>query len=305
MIVKSIFTTFILFTGYWLLVSNKQQSQIINAQHQWQENVIKAQQYVYSNKVADNIIIGSSLSSRLTDSLLLSSKFYNLSFGGQSVYDGLDIVCSHSVYPKKIFIEVNMLKRSADKVFTNGILHPVLYPVRKLVSPLKEVYQPANYLNGIILTIGERAIDRFTNLLFNPILNKFHSSKKNASTSKVNMPDLFESLVVRQVVAFNETIDSSIFNKQMRFLYEKCTYLKNKGVDVYFFEMPLHPQLENTNQMKHIRNALVNLFPKNEYSVLPKPDYSNYSTTDGLHLNPKNALKYTETFLEQTKQILP
>lgn len=299
MIVRSIFTTLILLSGYWLFIANSDNKEISSGQHQWQENVIKAQQYLYSDIVADKVIIGSSLSCRLTSSVLDSQGFYNLSFGGQSVYDGLEILCHNKVFPKKLFVEINMLKRNPDETFTRGLTHAILFPIRQRITPFREAYQPANYLNGCIPAIGEKAIDRFTNSFFNPILNKFHAAKATTGSATTDGSVFFKSLVKRQELAFNEAVDTIQFNVHIMWLQKKFEYLQSKGVKIIFFEMPLHYTLQSSKQMNFIRSALTNTFPADKYTYLTAPEYAEYTTTDGLHLNPESALKYTENLIQQ------
>ena len=70
--------------------------------HQWQDNVNKAQQYVYE-KSRDTVMVGTSLSSRIiADSIPMVT---SLSFGGCSVEDGLMIILYKGYTPKFILIE--------------------------------------------------------------------------------------------------------------------------------------------------------------------------------------------------------
>ena len=61
------------------------------ATHQWQDNVLKAQQFLYAEK-ADTVMVGTSLSARIIRDSIPFVK--SVSFGGCSVEDGLKIIIS-------------------------------------------------------------------------------------------------------------------------------------------------------------------------------------------------------------------
>ena len=107
MIKKSIILCISLFLIYTLFIYFLAPKWWTASQHQWQENIVKAQQFSYNKETFQNIIVGSSLSSRLImDSI---PETYNLSFAGQSIFDGLNIVCNSNKSIKNVFIEINLL----------------------------------------------------------------------------------------------------------------------------------------------------------------------------------------------------
>ena len=103
MIKKSIFVALLLFALWTAFLMLKPNASV--SQHVWQENIITTEEYLYDVDFVPNVILGSSLSERIIiDSL---SDFFSLAFGGQSIYDGLEILTQKDKLPKRVFIEIN------------------------------------------------------------------------------------------------------------------------------------------------------------------------------------------------------
>jgi hypothetical protein len=81
--------------------------------------------------------------------------------------------------------------------------------------------------------------------------------------------------------------------------------LKSKGVNIVFFEMPLNPSLVELALSRSVRKRFYDFFPENENNYIKVPDCSGYITTDGLHLNDKEAALYTAYFKEAAKKYQP
>ncbi len=139
MIKKSILTFLILFVIYSVVVTTK--PSIGASQHQWQRNVIKAQKFLFNETdTIKNVIVGSSLSSRLVVDNLPG--FYNLSFDGLCIYDGLKIIRNKKALPQNVFIETNVLLRDESKDFTDALFSPILYFLTKHLIALRADKQP-------------------------------------------------------------------------------------------------------------------------------------------------------------------
>ena len=63
-------------------------------------------------------------------------------------------------------------------------------------------------------------------------------------------------------------------------------------MNVVFFEMPVNNQLANMPQAKIIRASFYTYFPASKYRYI-QPDFFQYKTIDGLHLDPEEAYRYT------------
>ena len=114
-------------------------------QHQWQDNCIKAQEYLFHKKKYNNVIIGSSMSTRIQTSTLQES-YFNLSFGGLSVYDGFNVLKLSQILPDTLFVEMNILFRMPDENFKMNQKNRFFLNVCKNILIFQEKYQPSVYI---------------------------------------------------------------------------------------------------------------------------------------------------------------
>lgn len=243
-------------------------------QSQWGENIIKAQNYLYelTDEDIENVILGSSLSNRiLTDSL--SKNFTNLAFSGLSVWDGFKLIDAKTIKPKAIFIETNVIFRNENLSFSDYTLSPIRKNPKEYIDLLKEKNQPVGVLKGLIYYFRG-------------------GKKKNInfdSTSVIINPELLSI----QKKDFTSLPEKNEIEKLFLKLNDQVSTYKNIGIEIYFFEMPMHPELENSDKMQLIRKKISEIAKRNNILILPNVNPLDYATTDGIHLDPFNALKYT------------
>ncbi|MFN8294735.1 MAG: hypothetical protein U0T69_01000 [Chitinophagales bacterium] len=256
------------------------------SQHQWQDNIIKAQNFIYATekKAPENIIVGSSLSCRLVQDSL--QDFFNLSFSGQSVFDGLRILKARKNLPKHLFIEMNVILKEEDKNFTGAILNPFLYSLKKYIPVLRDGKQPMA-IAGLVLSEIIKETD-------NPDVQKVTS---------INQEALFLKTLNVQKKDYLNTPDKKLSETIFRQLKAYTDYFQEKGVTIIFFEMPVHPSLCNLPKALVIREKFYINFPQNKYHYISMPDCSVYHTTDGIHLTQEETLVYTSYFIRQSKKL--
>jgi hypothetical protein len=293
MVLKSLLCTCLLLGcfAFWLSVKSSTNQA---GQNQWQDNVIKAQNYIYAeNQNNLKVIVGSSLSSRLVmDSL--PGNYCNLAFGGQSLFDGLRIIEKVDSKPLVVYIETNFLANESDDKFIEALFVPVVSSIKKKINFLQEKNQPITFVgNNFSSTFGTRVLDPFAGRLFNPIVNKFRFDKKKEVENKGY---LYSSLVKRHLNDFSSSFPESELRSKLANLKGVVSKLLINGTDVVFFEMPMDKVLENTNRLIIFRKLLKEYFPENTFAYIPKPVYADYETTDGLHLSYQEALKFTNYF---------
>lgn len=308
MIKKTIIISVILFSSYSIFVAFFAPKWWSVSQHQWQTNIINAQEYIYNDRkdTIINIIVGSSLSTRLVMNKLPHT--YNLSFGGQSILDGLNILCNFkdNKLPKNIYIETNFILRGEDKNFTQSLNTILYYPKKQLLS-LREDKKPIAIL-GFVLdykfnSFFLRIKYHFGKLFYN--LSKIHIDKlfSHLSTiqennlvshpSNVQVDDLFSKLLALQVKSYNEMPTESHVKESFDNLKMYLKVLEDKKVNIVFFEMPVNSQLSYLPKTKLIRETFYKYFPPARYMYIPYPDSLKFITTDGIHLNGDEGLEYT------------
>ena len=263
-------------------------------QNQWQGNLVKAQQFIYTKDGYTNVIVGSSLSSKiLSDSL---PNTYNLAFDGLSIYDGLEILTHMKKLPENIFIETNVVLRTADTNFTSGLFLPIQYYSKKYIKALRDDEQP-------IAIIGNQISWRITNKIISGFKSIFYSPP-----TLNNKPDdessVFKKMLAIQVKDYSKIPDKLKIIESFMKLKKYVSELENKGVNVCFFEMPVNKELINLPSATIIKSKFLSDFPQTKYTYIMVPDSANYVTGDGLHLNNESAIAYTRYFKESIKKYL-
>ena len=280
MIKKSLFIAIVLIflhAGFVLL------KPINNSQNQWQENIIKTQQFLYGKDDSIKyIIVGSSLSDRLVmDSL---RGVYNLSLVGLGVYDGLNILIHKKISPRIIFIEMNMIIRDESSNFSSSIFIPILYDIRKYFPSFREEYQPIGQLYKVYLKFEKKK-----NTSINFLVNK-NNSERNTFLKK---------LIQNQKQECSIKPKKDFMDKRFSKLKKYVTILEMKGVQIVFFEMPINKELYDLALARNIREYFFITFPPNKYHYINSPDCKDYLTSDGMHLPPDEALRYTSYLNKQ------
>ncbi|WP_238808728.1 hypothetical protein [Emticicia aquatica] len=283
MIKKIIIVFVVVFFSYTVFLSFF--PNIEGTQSYWQLNLTTAQKYL-DNDSLQNIIVGSSLSTKiLTDSL---SHFFNLALIGQGVYDGLKVIKYKNNFPQNVFIETNYIDRPEKKDFQHTLFSPFAAFVSKNIPSLRIEKHP------IPIIIKEMQL-----LFGNDRKAKKMSIQQMIAYSKQHKNDLlFDKKFKIEEAVYSEKIDSLALLKRLEELSFYVRFLKSKGVNVYFFEMPVNPKLVHLNKAKSIRMAMTDFIKKEKINFI-QSDTSSYQTNDGIHLNLEESIKYTHYFKSQ------
>lgn len=248
-----------------------------NSQHIWQENINKAQRYLYSSDTFTGVIVGSSLSNRLVmDSL---PGIFNLALQGQNLYDGMAVVFRKKDVPPVVYVEMNIVLGVENNMFTSSLFSPVPYTIRKYFPSLRNEYQPVGQLGKIVMNSIERVQPESKLLKSVPVSS-----------------EMFENLVSLRIREYSATPDTSVLNNRKSTLKRNISELERRGARVVFFEMPVNERLSKLPLPCCIREAFFSIFPPEKYTYLNFPDCSEYHTRDGEHLSPEEALRYTAFF---------
>jgi len=284
MIKKTILFFLIILIAYTIIVmALKPKMQV--SQHQWEDNVITAQNYLYNNNNFENVIIGSSLACRIiTDSL---QKFYNLSFNGQSIFDGLEVLSYKDKLPKNLFIEMNVVLKQENKNFTSSLSNPFLFNLRKYVPSLRDGKQPLGVL-GVPATY-------LTKSILEPVKSSFISGK-NTFDNESKHDALFQHLIKRKIELYSVSPSKISIENSFKNLKSYIELFEQKGVSIIFFEMPVNNSINHLPATDIIRETFYKNFPFDKYHYIIQPDCKEYKTTDGIHLNQEESIKYTNYF---------
>jgi|688.fasta_scaffold474534_2 hypothetical protein len=238
------------------------------SQSQIQENTIKAENYIFNNDSFYNVIIGTSLSSRLNFESLNNVK--DLTFSGLSIYDGLNILLQSNNKPNKIFIEVNFIFRNIDDNFSRDLFTFPNYFFKKNFKILRSDKTPIPLLGANI-----------SNLIKT---EKFDENKTNIS--------IINGYSEQMGAYYKVPTDSLVYLKRLKKI---INLLQMKGFKIHFIEIPVSYNNSNQNYYNYIRETLIKNFKNVDYI---KPDLTiNWETTDGLHLSKSYANKFTKSII--------
>jgi hypothetical protein len=285
MIAKTLILSLVLVAGYSIFLARRDQNLPVS-NHQWQDNSIKAENFLYKKHRFERVIVGSSLSSRLLmDSL---PNYYNLCFAGMGVFEGLKILTAEKVLPDVLFIEMNTIFNKEDKGFTSAILNPVCATVKKFVPALRDGSQPLSHFTPLVT----RFLTRAENKIKTPFPERNGTVMDAGEKLQIGLQSTLES---HRVFPEQEALDAS-FAK----LNSYVNFLAARNVKVVFFELPMHPSVTRLPFFKVLRQSFLSKYPS--LSFLPNSDCGLYQTTDGLHLNGDDAARYTQFFKDESRK---
>ena len=246
-------------------------------QSQEDENFYIAENYLYSNTNYQNVIVGSSMSRRINfDSI---NEFYNLSFGGQSIYDGFEIILRSNKIPKKIYIEINTLNRFENNEFLDRLFNPFLYNIKDEINILRVDKKPCP-------------------IIVNQIVKGIQASKKRKINTINNDSTLKNAMLNIQKEKYASTLSKNELEKINNKIESYILKLKKKGIEIVFFELPINYKLSNTNKAIQIRKFVKQNFSETSFVELAIEDFQ---TTDGIHLGKEESQKYLDLFTKAIK----
>lgn len=294
MIKKTLITFFILFVAYTIIVTYILYPDRYISEHQWQDNQIKTQNYLFSNNSdsINSIIVGSSLSERLRMEML--PQFYNLGLLGLGPADGLFAIHAKGNYPRYIYVEINHIDRPLNEELTTSIDNPLMTPLRRHLVSLRDGKQP---MSLIAIPYGQKAT-AYGIYLMQTALSKVIAKQTKDTSNRVNMLD---KMLDQSIEYHNKIPDNLETATQTLKLY--IDEMTRNGSTVVFFEMPIQYQLCGLERSQAIRNQMYKAFPKDKYKYINIPDCKDYTTTDGEHLDYTSAERYTLYFKEKIKEM--
>ena len=240
------------------------------ATHQWQDNVMKAQQFLYAGKT-DTVMVGTSLSGRIIRDSIPFVK--SVSFGGCSVEDGLKIILSKKDVPKLVLLETNLLLIDGNPELVSRITNGVIPKIRHWIPSLREQYEP---------------ISLFASLMMNST-----GINPQAGMAKVDMNLLNES--INRHIAEDRLMPEEWIKRRGETIKALIAGLESKGARFVFFEMPVNERLLHLKKNDQMRAFVKKEFPTSKYLYLPS-DTFKYLTTDGEHLDFEGQQRFSHYF---------
>lgn len=281
---KRMFLTFSLLVAAYAALVKWMPVTYDTGQHLQGSNRIKAEGYLYGEGTApDDVIVGSSLAFRMVaDSLPPGT--YNLAVGGLSLQEGLDLIAKSGRWPKRVFVECNILFRKYDQGFMDKVSDPVMMAARENVPMLREKNQPSGWLFGWVKQRAKEQVGAEADA----------SAELDGNTEVAGRFMLDEQLVHYKRIPGEDTVQQHIAR-----LASSVAELEQHGTQVVFFEMPIDTRLMEMPLAEASRALISKHFPGKAYV---QPDMARgYITTDGLHLRKESAARWSGDFRRMTE----
>jgi hypothetical protein len=286
MIRKALITSAVLLVSYSVYVAFLAPASWTGSQHEWQDNLIKAENFIYNERDSfEHVILGSSLSYRL--SMRDLPEMYNLSFAGHSVLDGIEVILRSGKHVRNVYIETNFPDKPEDVKFIESLFSVLYYP-RKYLHALRDDKRPLSIIGTkLSKNLTSRVTDRIQLMTARP--------GDVDSKSRVFTRELTD---IRSHT-YAQTPDDSLLVLSLRTLRERISLLEQRGTRVVLFEMPVNQRLIHMANPTLTRTRYLEWFPVARYRHIPLPDSLDYVTTDGIHMNREDAYRYTRYFRDK------
>lgn len=269
--IKKSFLSFLVMFGIHAVVTYLLPS-LGMATNQWQDNMVKAQHFLYDED-ADTAMIGTSLSARILPDSIPSVR--SVAFGGCAVEDGLRLILSKPKVPHCVLVETNLFLRNGNDELVEKMTKGIIPQVKRWIPSLRESNEPICLLSGLMIKAAG----------INP----------QAAAMTVDMEQLKES--IKRHLADDKSLSETELAQRMETIKPLLIQLEQKGTKLIFFEMPIHQELYHLKELEQTRQAVRKAFPKTRYAYLPN-DTTTYLTTDGLHLDYEGQQRYSH-FIKQ------
>lgn len=274
-ILKSILAFLIILSIYqWIIPTSLAKSEI-SYQSWWQENKVKAQQFVFSEDTISQVLVGSSLSANLH--LKKGQPFiYNLSFIGGGSLTGLEIIKKSNKLPDTLLIEMNWVDRNIDQAMVNQLFHPLGSLITTQFTALQEINQPVNHIGNLLQEQINIA----------PINTELH------------LNDQQFNLAINRNAQNDNDVDSLNLTQYLHQIKKYVAYFTRKKIKVYYLFIPVHPQIQASKKYQIIGNFL----KQQKEEFIGSLGNQALKTTDGYHFNQESAAVYSAALNNRLKK---
>jgi hypothetical protein len=221
--------------------------------------------------IPDVVLVGSSLTFRLSEEYFETPRLRNLALAGGSPLTGLAIVARQSQLPKIILVETNVLSRPADDV-------------------LVEKYAREQHVEPLLLRPLRSAVASYENWMHKPAS---HSQVADALNRLImQAPSDFDNRVyVERSVSGLDALDPSpVVRMSVEIMRGLIPELERRGAKVFLFELPYLDQVENTRSAMITREVVHAAFPEPSRWLPIDVARSELRWADGVHLDERSAL---------------
>jgi hypothetical protein len=260
----------------------------------WQKNVVSAEEFVFDKKPTI-VLTGTSLGSTMHNDFF-PANFYNLSFYGLSVFEGMEIALHKPGVIKYILVEINHFERSPSQKISEKVNSPYSAYIKRYIPMLQEKYNPYNaYIIPGIAAISKK------------IAGKKSETPDTTDAVKTMTPfenHIFESKLQITISEFENYPDTATLKANILLLKQYESKFKLSGIRFVFYETPMHQMLINSKLATTNRAMLKRFFSPQTYLYLSDTETSKYMTVDGKHLDKKSGRLFSEYIIKKMDSVL-
>lgn len=251
-----------------------------------QSNIIKVEQYAYSQSPYEILVAGSSRTAKIEADYFGKERVANVGIRGGSSQTGLELVKRSHSKPSILLLEANgTLIQGVNRELIEAAYHPILYFIRLYFPMFRQEYQPVAVAIEIIKNWKGITAEKIENQRVNEL-------RRN--------PQMREKRLKQAIEQRREGLNEKQKNKLTRVaqnLKKQIVKLEKQGVRVILFDVPGDPLVDRTPERKQEKELMRKLFPPETYEWLPEHPSRDWMTTDGVHLIRADARDYAAFIL--------
>ena len=267
---------------------------------QWSDNIIRAQRFIYEERDARVVIVGSSLSSRLVDALLPGG-VTNLSLGGMSPQDGLRLLARSGAAPQLVMVEANYLPLAERGEFSEGLFRAGVLQARRHLPALRDKNRPISVMGALLGLVARRLAGRPTEASLVE-MHERSGPALGAGPDPGKAGDVFDKLLEAERQGHAHAVPPELLTSARQNVERLLKTLSGRGSRVAFFLLPTHPDICNSPRVKSARDLVSGSFSEHPYIELG--NCRSVTTTDGKHLDPASARVVTRELVNRLPGLL-
>ena len=252
-------------------------------------NPVTGQRFVANPAAYSTVLVGSSMSHLLPPDAF-GPDFYNLSFHGDSLNTGLEVLSRTAARPKTVVMEVNFaIAVPPDEVLLAELFAPTNM-LWKTVPALREEYRPVNVIDWAVnQAIAERR--RRQGRSAPPTLPPDIMAKKKAEAVAywANRCKTTDAAVTARFIDAAARVELEIAR------------LRALGTRVFLYRPPVDAVLLATPSIAPLERELTRRFPPERFAWLAFPGGPANETSDGMHMTTTAARLQAEAMAERLR----
>lgn len=254
-------TAVLLFLAYTAFLSFGPKPGVVKTQSAAQENQYVLERFLRSPDTAKVVFVGSSMTRRL-DFRDFDPCVYNMALDGDSFLTGLTAIREAGKIPRMIFVEINVPER--------GVGRELIAKASGMLPRLSPVFHTENV-----------PVNRLFSFLY-----QLRQEKPESKVSENAFRIAFET----RRKGYDNLVAADLLDSNFSQLERLAREMQGRGAQVIFFEIPMHPDMEQSPRAEQIRAAFKRTLPAGRFlSYQDLSRNTTIKTRDGIHLHADEA----------------